>query len=608
MRNQDLPLAQELLAHQTFLKRLALDLVGKDADDLLQDVWQRALERPPQHGRELRGWLTRVARNLSANRWRDQARRREREEDMLRQQPTGEDLNARLEMRKELVAALDSLSPVSRETILLRYFEGLPPREIAKQQRAPIATVKTRLQRGLAQLRSELDERYRGDRKAWLPAVAALGTLEDGLRIGPLLIGGIAMGIKTKTSAAILMVAIGAYFLPRTKLTEATPIAGVESPAQGGLGGMAGIRRGMQEVTGSAQRDPIAEDAWKKERRGLARNVLRLLVEGVAQDEAGRATARVVGRAAEGGLDEIQESWPARGARNEYDLDRFFERVAERFTKLRDDRFEVELDHPRYFRKRVQVDLAGGQKRNGQTIYEVRIPLVPPALWPEFSLAVRDANTREHLKDVELRCVTTALMGVGQRPGSEGAYTLLGGGRNSPIPLRGGHEAEDSEQRVAGLAFPQSSKKKAQLFTLEDRSRPKFERGLIVFARAPGYAWGRLVLDVSTGASRELLLTRETTLGLRLANLQPNRYAELGMKGTLIVAQPDEQGEDELVWQQDVNELLETRGLRLEGLLPGEFKVQVELSPGWKRKPTERRSRRRRTRHSGTCRGSCRDR
>lgn len=94
MPNQDPSIAQELLSHQTFLRRLAIDLVGKDADDLVQDVWQRALERPPHHGRQLRGWLARVARNLAANRWRGEARRRSREEGRASAQPAGDELEA----------------------------------------------------------------------------------------------------------------------------------------------------------------------------------------------------------------------------------------------------------------------------------------------------------------------------------------------------------------------------------------------------------------------------------------------------------------------------------------------------------------------------------
>ena len=56
MPNQDPHIAQELLSHQSFLRRLAIDLVGEDADDLVQEVWRRALERPPHHGRPA-AWL-----------------------------------------------------------------------------------------------------------------------------------------------------------------------------------------------------------------------------------------------------------------------------------------------------------------------------------------------------------------------------------------------------------------------------------------------------------------------------------------------------------------------------------------------------------------------
>ncbi len=53
MPSQDPHIAQELLSHQTFLSRLAIDLVGKDADDLVQDVWQRALELADRSGNRL---------------------------------------------------------------------------------------------------------------------------------------------------------------------------------------------------------------------------------------------------------------------------------------------------------------------------------------------------------------------------------------------------------------------------------------------------------------------------------------------------------------------------------------------------------------------------
>ena len=90
-----------------------------------------------------------------------------------------DELEGRFELRKELVGALDSLSPSCRETILLRYFEGLAPRDIATRQRAPVATVKKRLRRGLAQLREALDKRHGGDRATWMSAVTSLAVPVD---------------------------------------------------------------------------------------------------------------------------------------------------------------------------------------------------------------------------------------------------------------------------------------------------------------------------------------------------------------------------------------------------------------------------------------------
>jgi hypothetical protein len=53
-----------------------------------------------------------------------------------------------------------------RETVLLRYFENLPPRAIARRLAVPVETVRTRLKRALETLRARLDRDY-GARGAW---------------------------------------------------------------------------------------------------------------------------------------------------------------------------------------------------------------------------------------------------------------------------------------------------------------------------------------------------------------------------------------------------------------------------------------------------------
>ena len=55
-----------------------------------------------------------------------------------------------------------------RGTVLLRYFEGLPPREIARTTGVELETVKSRLKRGLQQLRTSLDASHGGSRRAWM--------------------------------------------------------------------------------------------------------------------------------------------------------------------------------------------------------------------------------------------------------------------------------------------------------------------------------------------------------------------------------------------------------------------------------------------------------
>src|SRR5262245_22899181 len=81
--------AVALLSHAQFLRGLSRALVSDEhlAEDLLQELWVKALERPPervpdrspdQNG-SLRAWLARVLRNLAVSEARGSERRRRRE-------------------------------------------------------------------------------------------------------------------------------------------------------------------------------------------------------------------------------------------------------------------------------------------------------------------------------------------------------------------------------------------------------------------------------------------------------------------------------------------------------------------------------------------------
>jgi RNA polymerase sigma-70 factor (ECF subfamily) len=177
-------LARELLQHEDFLKRLARGLVGAEADDLVQDVWARALAHPPAELAQPRAWLARIARNLAANRGRSEERRLAREERAAASEvlpDASADVEQRFELRRRVVQALDELSEPFRGTLILRYFEELSLEAIALRQGVPLATAKSRHLRALEKLRAALDARC-GKREEWLGALA--GWLRAGEKAG----------------------------------------------------------------------------------------------------------------------------------------------------------------------------------------------------------------------------------------------------------------------------------------------------------------------------------------------------------------------------------------------------------------------------------------
>lgn len=174
MRTPGVPI-EELLCHADFVRRLARELVGEGAgaEDLAQEVWLAALHQPPRSGERLRGWLSVTARNLLANRRREQGRRGAREQDAAREEsvPSAELVLEREEVRAQVVRAVLALDEPLREVVLLRYYEGLAPREVARRLGVPAATVRTRLHRGLLRLRARLDEQH-GGRRSWAVLLA----------------------------------------------------------------------------------------------------------------------------------------------------------------------------------------------------------------------------------------------------------------------------------------------------------------------------------------------------------------------------------------------------------------------------------------------------
>jgi RNA polymerase sigma-70 factor (ECF subfamily) len=201
-----------LLAHADWVRGLARSLVADSAaaDDLVQDTWAAALQRPPGDG-PLRGWLATVLRRLARQGRRDAGRRRRREQQAAKSeaQPATSDVVARAALHGDLVQAVLALHEPYRTVILKRFFDGLPPREIAESEGAPVATVNSRITRGLELLRGRLDVQH-GDRRSWLVSVAPL---LRGSRLGPVALGATVMNTYFKIGLAACAGLVGLLFL-----------------------------------------------------------------------------------------------------------------------------------------------------------------------------------------------------------------------------------------------------------------------------------------------------------------------------------------------------------------------------------------------------------
>ncbi len=175
------PTAERLLEERRWIDDLARRLV-RDPDaaaDVAQQAWVRALSRPAADVRSLRGWLRALVRSCAADRARSESRRRAREESVPARAPadSAADLVARADAQRRVLEAVLALDPPSRAVVLLRYFEGLEPGEIALRTGEPAGTVRSRLHRALASLRVRLDGIHGGDRSAWAAALLGPGAL-----------------------------------------------------------------------------------------------------------------------------------------------------------------------------------------------------------------------------------------------------------------------------------------------------------------------------------------------------------------------------------------------------------------------------------------------
>jgi RNA polymerase sigma-70 factor, ECF subfamily len=137
-------------------------------EDLVQETWLRVLDRGGQFDGRSRfeTWLFSIARNLAI----DDLRKRQiasldapvaegEDESWAGELPAADRSSpflaaARSEDAVRLASAMGALAPIYREALLLRFQEDLSLQEISGVVGAPVATVSSRIHRGLGLLRS----------------------------------------------------------------------------------------------------------------------------------------------------------------------------------------------------------------------------------------------------------------------------------------------------------------------------------------------------------------------------------------------------------------------------------------------------------------------
>ncbi len=252
---------EALLAHSAWARDLARRLVGEgEADEVLQETWLAALRRPPRAGGDPRPWLGRVLGSAARQRARRRRRVEAREAAAARDEalPSAAELAARAESQGLLIEAVLALDEPLRETLLLRYFEGLTGAEIARRSGVPAGTVRWRLHSALAELRAHLERRKGGGRGGWCAALAPLlGPRAQLAGAGGLpipILGALAMKTLVLTSAlagSLCLVLLGVRllgggeradapaqdlaFLPLPAASGSAAVDAADDPAQGSL-------------------------------------------------------------------------------------------------------------------------------------------------------------------------------------------------------------------------------------------------------------------------------------------------------------------------------------------------------------------------------------
>ena len=148
---------RELEVLQGYLERASLAMMGNPAD--AQDAFQEACLRAYVSREQLQGgatsfkpWIKRILLNVCL---RSIEHRRRVIPLGLREDVASEEATS-YEDLGEVWEKVSVLSTALRETVVLRYVFDLTQEQVAEQTQVPVGTVKSRINRALEQLRSEM--------------------------------------------------------------------------------------------------------------------------------------------------------------------------------------------------------------------------------------------------------------------------------------------------------------------------------------------------------------------------------------------------------------------------------------------------------------------
>lgn len=218
------------LADSAWLQRIARGLVGDAAagDDLAQEAWARLIGKRRRPAR-LRPYLAGTVRKLALEHWRGERRRRRHEEAAARQAPIVDQASPdqtleRIGLQRSILDILASLPELQREVLVLRYFDGIEPTEIAARRGVSAGTVRSQLKRGLDALRLRLDADTPGGRDAWLSVLVPILTESSSGAVlaAPVTTAPLTLLAMKITSALVAVSLVAAILVVRRGADDAT--------------------------------------------------------------------------------------------------------------------------------------------------------------------------------------------------------------------------------------------------------------------------------------------------------------------------------------------------------------------------------------------------